>query len=186
MHQQTGSRSHLGRQHQILESRNFICACVKRNDAVYRRFIQYVVMQTNSMVALVRDVKTGAVLFQPPNDQLWLVREKSGMGRASRNEWNVMKQVNTDFFEDMDRHRQWHFNFKEYYDVIIWDLEPGCHFSGLYNAIQTALIKAHRFQTGLDLYRPSEYILRTITRDKDTQRTRDIKPDEEGKVSSIW
>ncbi|EKG18620.1 hypothetical protein MPH_04093 [Macrophomina phaseolina MS6] len=183
---QTGSRSHYGRQHQILEARNFICACVKRNDAVSRRFIQYVVLQTNSMVILVRDVKTGDVLYRPPGDQLWLVREKSGMGRASRNEWNVIKQVDPNFFEEMDRHRQWHFNFKEYYDVIIWDLDAGCHFSHLYNNVQTALIKAHRFHTGLDLYRPSEHILRTITRDKETQRTRDIKPGEEGKVPSIW
>lgn len=186
MHNQTGSRSHHGRQHQILESRNFICACLKRNDPVSRRFIQYVAMQTNAMVTLVRDTKTGDILYRPPRDQTWLVREKSGLGRASRNEWNIIKQVDPDFFEDMDRHRQWHFNFKEYYDVIIWDLEPGCHFSHLYNSVHTALIKAHRFQTGLDLYKPSEHILRTITRDKETQRTRDIKADEEGKISSIW
>ncbi|OJD29348.1 mfs allantoate protein [Diplodia corticola] len=186
MHHQTGSRSHYGRQHQIMESRNFICACLKRNDPVSRRFIQYLVMQANAMVALVRDVKDGKILAKPPDTELWLVRQKSGLGRASRNEWNVIKSVGPAFFEDMDRQRQWHFNFKEYFDVIIWDLEPGLHFSHLYNAVQTALIKAHRFRCGLDLYKPSEHILKTITRDKETQRTRDIKPGEEGKVPSIW
>ncbi|KAB2572944.1 hypothetical protein DBV05_g8399 [Lasiodiplodia theobromae] len=186
VHHQTGSRSHYGRQHQIFEARNFICACLKRNDPVSRRFIQYIVMQANSMVVLVRDVKTGNILAKPPESELWLIREKSGMGRASRNEWNIVKEVGPEFFEDMDRQRQWHFNFKEYYDVIIWDLEPGFHFSHLYNGVQTALIKAHRFQCGLDMYKPSEHILKTITRDKETQRTRDIRPGEEGKVQSIW
>ncbi|KAL0258469.1 hypothetical protein SLS55_005962 [Diplodia seriata] len=184
MHHQTGSRSHHGRQHQISEARNFMCACLKRNDPVSRRFIQYLVMQANSMVALVRDVKDGKILAKPPDSELWLMRQKSGLGRASRNEWHIVQEVGPDFFESMDRQRQWHFNFKEYYDVIIWDLEPGLHFSHLYNAVQTALIKSHRFKCGLDLYNPSEHILRTITRDKETQRTRDIKPGED--VPSIW
>nr|ATA58189.1 mfs allantoate [Neofusicoccum kwambonambiense] len=186
MHSQTGSRSYHGRQHQIIDARNFICACLKRNDPVSRRFIQYLVMQTNAVLTLVRDVKTGNILTKPPEFELWLIREKSGLGRASRNDWNIIKEVGPEFFEDMDRQRQWHFGFKEYYDVIIWDLEAGCHFSHLYNTVQTALIKAHRFQQGLDLYKPSEHILCTIARDKETQRTRDIKPSEEGKVVSIW
>jgi hypothetical protein len=70
-------------------------------------------MQTSSLVLLVRDGKTGSILVKPPEKEAWLVREKTGLGRAARNEWNVIQKVGTEFFEDMDRHREWHFGFKE-------------------------------------------------------------------------
>ncbi|KAG8625597.1 hypothetical protein KVT40_005998 [Elsinoe batatas] len=82
----------------------------------------------------------------------------------------------------MDEMRSWHFNFSEYYDVVIWDNEPGNIFSELYNDVQTTLVKAHRFQVGVDLYRPSGSVLKTIVRDEQTGRTRDVKPGEK----SLW
>jgi hypothetical protein len=36
----------------------------------------------------------------------------------------------------MDQYRQWKFTFKEYYDVYVWDLEPGEPFAVLYNTVQ--------------------------------------------------
>jgi hypothetical protein len=38
------------------------------------------------------------------------------------------------------------------------------------------LFKAHRFCTGADLYNPGAHILKTLTRDKETNRVRDLKP----------
>jgi hypothetical protein len=46
------------------------------------------------------------------------------------------------------------------------------------------LIKAHRFRSGQDIYRPASHILKTITRENKTHRVRDIKPGEV--VESIW
>ena len=46
------------------------------------------------------------------------------------------------------------------------------------------LIKAHRFRSGKDIYRPSSHVLKTITRERKTHRVRDIKPGEV--VESIW
>ena len=63
---------------------------------------------------------TGSILVKPPEEETWLVREKTGLGRAARNEWNIIKKVGTEFFEDMDRHREWHFGFKEVWQWIIY------------------------------------------------------------------
>jgi hypothetical protein len=114
MRSQTGSRSHgVRRSHAVLETRSFVCAHIKRNDPTSRRLVQYLSMQTSCLVLLVRDGKTGSILVKPPEEETWLVREKTGLGRAARNEWNIIQKVGTEFFEDMDRHREWHFGFKE-------------------------------------------------------------------------
>jgi hypothetical protein len=119
MRSQTGSRSHgVRRSHAILEMRSFICAHIKRNDPISRRLVQYLSMQTCSLVLLVRDGKTGSILVKPRDEHTWLVREKTGVGRAARNEWNIIQKVGTEFFESMDKHREWHFGFKE---VWQWD-----------------------------------------------------------------
>ena len=114
MRSQTGSRSYgVRRTHAVLEMRSFVCAHIKRNDPTSRRLVQYLSMQTARLIILVRDAQTGSILVKPPEKELWLIREKSGVGRAARNEWNVVKQVGTQFFEEMDKHRRWHFGFKE-------------------------------------------------------------------------
>ena len=134
--QQSISRGGGRRTHAILEARNFVCAHVKRNDPASRRFIQYLSMQTNRMLILVRDAKTGRIILNPPEEDLWLLREKSEIGRAAKNEWNVIKKVGTDFFKEMDDHRRWHFGFVEHYDLYIWDNAAGEDYVDLYNAIQ--------------------------------------------------
>lgn len=47
-------------------------------------------MYSYSVCALVRDVKTGKVIAKAPEEELWLIREKSGYGRAARTPWNGM------------------------------------------------------------------------------------------------
>lgn len=98
---QTGSRGMARRSHAVVEMRSFICGHVKRDDPVSRRFIQYLSNETWELRALVRDRKTGHILIQPPKDELWLVREKSGWGRASRNEFSIVSEVGATFFEQM-------------------------------------------------------------------------------------
>jgi len=46
------------------------------------------------------------------------------------------------------------------------------------------LFKAHRFRSGPDIYSPAGPVLKTITRDGETHRARDIQPGE--KVMSVW
>ncbi|KAL8672046.1 MAG: hypothetical protein Q9168_003473 [Polycauliona sp. 1 TL-2023] len=168
----TGSRGQGRRAHAITESRNFICFNMRRDDPVSRRYLQYLTMLASKVVLLVRDAKTSEILRSPPKEQLWLHREKSGFGRASKNEWDVRGEVSEKFFEQVEKNRDWHFGFNDYYDVIIWDLEPGQNRARLFNIC---------FE---DQYRPAEAILRTIMHDPETMRTRDIKPGEQAK--SIW
>lgn len=136
LHQQTGSRGGGRRMHSMVEARNYICAHIKRNDAASRRLIQYLSMQANDMVLLVRDAKSGRILVKPPEEERWIIREKSGVGRASKNEWNVLKRVGPELFKEVEDHRKWHFGFTEYYDIWIWDYEAGQCYSRLYNGIQ--------------------------------------------------
>jgi len=85
---------------------------------------------------LVRDAETGRILVKPPEEERWLIRVKSGIGRAAKGEWNVIKKVGPQFFEEMDNYRKWNFGFKEYYDIILWDLPIGESFPAIYNAVQ--------------------------------------------------
>ena len=125
----------------MVEFRNFICANVRRNDPAMRRFLQYLVMHTSRVVVLIRDAKTSRIITQPPKAQLWLSREKSGLGRASKNEWTTVSEVGPSFFQKMEDIREWHFSFDEYYDVYVWDLEAGEPFPCLYNTIYEASIR---------------------------------------------
>lgn len=182
MYEQTGSRSHrTPRQHCIVEARNAYCGHMKRDDPKSRRFIQYLAMESSKLVLLVRDVKTGKFVVQPPDDERWLMRQKVGMGRASKASWEIVKAVDEQFLEMVDKkHRQWHFDgFVDYYDIIIWDLEPGGHASWLYNAIMAKLYKAHRLTSADDLWTDVAPILDTLVRDQETGRTRTKKSDQE-------
>jgi hypothetical protein len=181
---QTGSRGMTRRAHQHTEMRNFVCGHIKRDDPVSRRFIQYLAMESWELRALVRDAKTGRVLISPPEDELWLLREKSGWGRASRNEYDIVGEVGPTFFEAMDKSRKWHFGFEEFYDVYIWDSSPGRPFLILQRKIEEVLARAMRVRELKDMFSTAGPILKTLTKDPVTERVRSIKPDD--KVESIW
>jgi hypothetical protein len=132
---QTGSRGSGPRQHFALEYRNIVCAYMKRNDPVSRRFIQYLVMHPRNGLILVRDAKTGKIITGPPEEHLWLARRKAGIGRAKKHDWEIFKQMGSGFFKEMGDRKQWHFAFDDYYEVFIWDLEPGTSFGSLYDHI---------------------------------------------------
>lgn len=166
------------RQTDIFEARNFMCAHIKRDDAVSRRLIQYLSMQSHRLLLLVRDGETGELIIKPPEDQKWLYRIKQGPGRPGRNEWHMLKEIGPEFFQEVDEHRPWRFGFQEHYDVYIWDLEPGEPFPRLYNAVQEMLWKAWRFREGIDLYRPAASVIKTLWRKSNTDRVRDILPGE--------
>lgn len=123
------------RSHVMLEARNFIAAHVKRNDQASRRLIRYLSMQTHRVLLLVRDAKTGRILLSPPEAELWLIRRKSGLGRAVKHEWNVQRKVGPDFFEEMEANRRWSLGFNEYFDIIVWDLDPGERFTNVYQTV---------------------------------------------------
>jgi hypothetical protein len=203
-HHQTGSRAYGQRRtHHAVETRNFVCAHMKRNDPVTRRWIQYAVMESYKMAIMVRDGRTGNVIVEPPQEHKWLIRTKSGVGRASRAEWQIVKEIDNKFWDEIDRFREWHLGFKDYYDIVVWDIESGEHYSSLYNSIQELLIRALRFRGTYmridkyviradhvkdpkDFYKPAEHVLRTITRDEHLSRARDLRPDEWDQGKSIW
>lgn len=96
---QTGSRGQARRAHSVTEVRNFMCANINRNDPTSRRFLQYLTMQSTKVLVLIRDAKTSKIVSSPPDDQLWQYREKSGLGRASRNEWEKTVTIGPKLFE---------------------------------------------------------------------------------------
>ncbi|KAI9649174.1 hypothetical protein NHQ30_001742 [Ciborinia camelliae] len=182
---QGGRSKQTRRQHAIFQARNVICAHIKRDHQASRRFIQYLSMQSHRLVLLVRDAESGKLLVKPPEEERWLWREKSGLGRAAKNVWNVLKRIGPEFFEEMDRHRQWNFSFKDYYDIYVWDLEPGDTLAGLFNTVQQMLIKALRCVNGKDLYKPAASILKTLYRDEDSHY-RDVRPGDPVKFINQW
>lgn len=182
---QGGRSKQTRRQHAIFQARNVICAHIKRDDQASRRFIQYLSMQTHRLVLLVRDAESGKLLVKPPEEERWLWREKSGLGRAVKNVWNVLKRIGPEFFEEMDRHREWNFSFKDYYDIYVWDLEPGESLAGLYNTVQQMHIKALRCGKGKDLYKPAAPILKTLYRDEDSHY-RDVRPGDQEQFINQW
>lgn len=134
-HNSTGSRGQGRRAHDIIETRNIIVGHMKRNDAVTRRFIQYLLMRTGEVLVLVRDGKTGRVITAPPEEQLWTYRKKQGLGRASKNEWHNVLEVGPDYFDLIELLREWRFGFDDYYDIFIWDFVPSRSSMEIYNII---------------------------------------------------
>ncbi|KAH7339212.1 hypothetical protein BKA66DRAFT_581855, partial [Pyrenochaeta sp. MPI-SDFR-AT-0127] len=183
-HFQTGSRGMARRSHSVMEMRNFICGHIKRDDPVSRRFIQYLSMETWEIRALVRDCKTGRILIQPPKEELWLLREKRGWGRAARNEFDIIGEVGPVFFEQMESATKFHFGFQEYYDVYIWDSDPGRSYFILQKKLEEVLARALRVRELKDMFSATRDVLETITREPDTERVRSIKLGE--KVESMW
>ncbi|PTB63083.1 hypothetical protein BBK36DRAFT_1182780 [Trichoderma citrinoviride] len=183
-HFQVGGRGRVRRQHDIVEARNIIVGHMKRGDPVTRRFLQYLTMRTGELLVLVRDGKTGRVITAPPEEHLWTYRSKSGIGRASKNEWKNVLEVGPGYFYMTDVLREWRFSFDDYYDVFIWSFVPGQSPLDMYNVVITELRTAWRITHPREVYSHMEPLLRTLTREKDTMRTRKINPGED--VQSLW
>ncbi|KAL8954154.1 MAG: hypothetical protein Q9222_000038 [Ikaeria aurantiellina] len=163
---QTGSRGQQYRRaHAVVEHRNFMCCNIERNNPASRRFCQYLSTQSNLVVVLIRDTKTGRILVKPPEGQYWLRRSKAGLGRASKNEWDLQLEMGPKFFEEVQKDREWHFPLT----IIVistygtWKL-------------------AHRCCDLNDGYEPAAYILKTLARGSGTSRTRNAKEGEE----TLW
>ncbi|KAF5130914.1 hypothetical protein E5D57_007263 [Metarhizium anisopliae] len=183
-HTQVSGRSHGRRQHDIIETRNIIVGHMKRNDAVTRRFLQYLVMRAGELLVLVRDGKTGRVITAPPEEQLWTYRQKQGIGRASKNEYVNVLEVGPVYFQILDASRKWRFGFDDYYDVFIWDFVPCQSAIETYNVIIQELKNAWRIANARDIYAHMEPLLRTLTREEGSMRTRQIKAGED--VETLW
>ncbi|KAL7944080.1 hypothetical protein V8C42DRAFT_96105 [Trichoderma barbatum] len=183
-HIQVGARGRVRRQHDMIETRNIIVGHMKRRDPVTRRFLQYLSMRTGELLVLVRDGRTGRVITAPPEKHLWTHRRKQGIGRASKNEWQNILEVGPDYFDMTDSLREWRFGFDDYYDVFIWDLVPCESPLLLYNVVISELRTAWRLAQPKDMYLHMEPLLRNLTREKDTMRTRKINPGEQ--VKSLW
>ncbi|KAK7745831.1 hypothetical protein SLS53_002548 [Cytospora paraplurivora] len=173
---QIGSKGRHRRQHHIEECRNVICAHMKRGDPVTNRFIDYCVMQSGNLQILVRDGKTGRIVRAPDGKERWLHRVKSGLGRASKNEWEVVQGVGPDFFEYLDNMRDWRFSFDSYYDILIWDFVPGESPLELFHRLVDTLRRARRIRKPRDAYLHQRHILEHLTQDQDTKRVRQLKP----------
>ncbi|KAL7931850.1 hypothetical protein V8C35DRAFT_308732 [Trichoderma chlorosporum] len=183
-HFQTSGRGQARRAHDIIQTRNIIVGHMKRRDPVTRRFLQYLTMRTGELLLLVRDGKTGRVITAPPDEHLWTYRRKQGIGRASKNEWQNVLEVGIDYFDMTDKLREWRFGFDDYYDVFIWDFVPGETPLRMYNVVISELRNAWRITQPPDMYLHMEPLLRILTREKDTMRTRKINPGEQ--VESLW
>ncbi|KAI1465116.1 uncharacterized protein F4812DRAFT_452528 [Daldinia caldariorum] len=181
---QIGARSQHRRQHNIVEARNIIVGHMKRNDSVTRRFLQYCTMRTGELLVLVRDGKTGKIITAPEEEHLWTMRHKEGLGRASKNEWDILLEVGPEYFDMVDILRKWRLGFEDYYEVWLWDFVPCNKPVLLYNIIVTELRKAWRVTKPFDVYRHREPFLRGLTRDKETMRVRSIQPGEQ--VETLW
>jgi len=163
------------------EVRNYLCLEMNR-DAATRRFIQYLSQQTSRLVILAQDAKTGRVVVKPPEEELWTIRAPHG--DPEDNEWFHIKEFDEQFFQEMEQMRGWSFGFPDYYDIIIWDLEPGEDFGHLYGYVQQTLFKANRCVEPKDMYKMMGPVIKTLTRERDTFRLREIKPGED--VMSLW
>jgi hypothetical protein len=201
-HFQVGGRGQARRQHDISEWRNVLAGHMKRNDPVSRRFLQYLLMRTGEVLLLVRDGKTGRVITAPPDEHLWTFRKKQGVGRASKHEWCNVLEIGLEYFDRTEELREWRFGFSDYYDVFIWDFVPGRSPTTMYNVIITVsssgtasemcdanavsqeLRHSWRIAEPRDVYKHMAPLLQTLTRDKDTMRTRKIRPGED--VKTLW
>ena len=184
-HLQTGSRGQARRQHQIVESRNLLCATMKRNHPVTRRFIQYLIMHPRELLVLVRDARTGHIITAPPKVERWLTRVKAGVGRASKNVWKEADALNAMSFETIDAKREYRLSFNSYYDIYIWDYRPGCHHHDLLNLTLNYLRRAHKIRKPQDQYHRQKHVLQTLYQDRATNRVRQMRPGDDMSVFDV-
>ncbi|KAK3935401.1 hypothetical protein QBC46DRAFT_422732 [Diplogelasinospora grovesii] len=180
-HMQTGSRGRVRRKHAMVESKNFVCAYMKRNDPVSRRFIQYALMAPSNGLILVRDGKTSRILTAPNEEDRWLVRSKFGLGRASKSEWEIEDQIDAFFMHFAVGLCDWRFTLNDYYEVYMWDFVPGLEPMELLGHIQQLLQKAHRMRVPADKFSHIKPLLSTLTIEEPSQRVRQIRPGEQTK-----
>ncbi|KAJ4302088.1 hypothetical protein N0V88_002224 [Collariella sp. IMI 366227] len=179
------SRKNIRRQQIVVESRNAVCAYMKRNDPFTHRFIQYAKMRSCEFFILVRDGKDGRIITAPDRDQRWIRRSRRGISATgpSRYEdnWDVEIDVGPLFFDIAELSRKWHFNFDSYYEVYIWDFIPGRPAIDLYHHLRDTLSKARRIKTNRGKYAHMKYIMETLTREPDSKRVRQLKPGEDSR-----
>ena len=119
----------------VSKARNFFGAHMKHNDPASRRFIQYMAMQAARVVVLARDGRTGQIITRPPSEQNWLIRSNSDARRMLENNYKVSKYVGEALFEEVDKERKWSLNFRDYYDIYIWDVQPGRSFIPIHDLV---------------------------------------------------
>ncbi|KAK3680976.1 hypothetical protein B0T22DRAFT_523758 [Podospora appendiculata] len=176
-------------QGRIFQSRNFICAHMKRNYPVTRRYIHYALMRPGEHMILVKDGKTGRVIAAPNEEHRWIVRTAfasaaARSGDLDDDEWDEELVVGPDFFEFAERERKWRFGFDEYYTIYMWDFVPDQSHTKMCSSIQEMLIKANRVEGNRCKYTSMKHILETLTREPDTMRVRQIRPGED--VQSLY
>lgn len=173
---------------------------MKRGDPVTNRFIDYCMMRTGNLQILVRDGKTGQTLYSPQGENArWIHRVKSGLGRASKNEFEVVQAVNRKLLLQLDLLRKWRFGFDSHYELYIWDFVPGESPMELFNylldvsqqsrgretRLDTKKVKmlrrARKVREYRDLYLHQKYILEQLTQDEDTKRVRQIRTGEQSR-----
>lgn len=121
---------------------------MKRGDPATNRFIDYCKIQSGELMILVRDGVTGQVVTGPvkkEEDEHWIYRVKSGLGRASKNEWEVLEEVDRDFFDYVESQREWRFGFDAHYEIYIWDFLPGGNPMDLLHRIQDVRFTSPRW-----------------------------------------
>lgn len=100
--------------------------CPYETRPVTNRFIDYCIMQAGSLQILVRDGKPGQILYAPDGENTrWIHRVKSGLGRASKNEFEVTQAGDGKLLRKLDLLRKWRFSFDSQYELYIWDFVPG-------------------------------------------------------------
>ncbi|KAK0637426.1 hypothetical protein B0T17DRAFT_588285 [Bombardia bombarda] len=177
-----------------IEPRNYICAHMKRNDPVTRRFIQYALMRPGELLILVRDGTTGRIIVAPEKPHRWILRSQHKGYRSydkpddyvssADDGWTIEQSVDTSFFEEVERERKWRFGFTSYYEIYIWEFVPGGGKTSMYNEVIDMLMRAHRIKGNRGKFQAMKHIMETLTREKDTMRVRQIKPNED--VQSLY
>lgn len=184
----TTRRKALRKQSLVVEARNFICAHMKRNDPISRRFIQYALMRPGEHFILVRDGKTGRIGVAPEDYNRWIVRSRSGVGvrpgegygRHGNDGWDLELEVDAMSFELTGMQCQWKFSFSANHEIYIWDFAPGNSLGKMYKYIK----EAHRIRGNRDKYKHMKPVMETLTREPDTMRVRQIQPGEN--VKSLY
>ena len=134
------NRKTVRRQHTIVESRNFVCAHMKRNDPVTRRFIQHATMCPSEQMILVRDGIDRRIIVAPDQKDRWIIRSRRGVTAVGCNthdgNWDIEPEVCPHFFDTARVSRKWHFGFSSYYEVYMWDFVPGKKPIDMYHYIK--------------------------------------------------
>ncbi|KAI5791909.1 hypothetical protein EDC01DRAFT_784720 [Geopyxis carbonaria] len=142
--------------HAAVETRNLIAGLLGRSEEGTRRFLALADTWRHRIVLWARDGRTGEMLYQPPEDECWLMRSLAPGASA----WKVMSAFDESMKAKIEDSRPWKFVADDCVDVVLWSRsDSGIDLAAFLGEVEGVLATALRVHSWLAALAPTVDVL---------------------------